>query len=151
MIKELERLQYEKDCSGTSLPAWAVPKTKFSDKTANGLTKAVIAWINLNGGMAERIGSGGRYLPGKSISRGFYGNVNTKGKFIPSTTTNGTADISSIIKGVSWKIEIKIGADRQSPAQKEYQRLIESSGGKYSIVKNFNDFITQYNELISNL
>jgi hypothetical protein len=37
------------------------------------------------------------------------------------TSTAGSADISATIKGRSVKIEVKIGKDRQSEAQKKYQ------------------------------
>ena len=42
-------------------------------------------------------------------------------------------------------IEIKFGSDRQSKAQKEYQKFIESSGGIYLVVKTFEDFYNWFN------
>jgi hypothetical protein len=68
-----------------------------------------------------------------------------------STATKGSADISATILGRSVKIEVKIGADRQSEHQKVYQEAIEKSGGQYWIVKNFDDFFKKYeNFLLSN-
>jgi hypothetical protein len=58
---------------------------------------------------------------------------------------NGTADISATILGRSVKVEIKIGNDRQSEAQKNYQISIENAKGYYLIVKNFSDFFTWFN------
>ena len=70
-------------------------------------------------------------------------------QYIKGTTTNGTADISSIIKGKSVKIEIKIGKDIQSQAQKQYQKAVEQAGGIYLTTKSFDEFIEQY-EILCN-
>lgn len=146
-LKRLEEMQHALDCSKTSMPRDYVPKTKFEDRTANGLTKSVIAWIKLHNGQAERINTMGRYLPGKTVSKGFYGTTTTKGKYIPTTSTTGSADISATIRGRSVKIEIKIGADRQSDAQIKYQQDIEAAGGIYWIVKTFDQFIELWKQL----
>lgn len=66
------------------------------------------------------------------------------GKWIPGSTTKGTADISATIKGRSVKIEVKIGKDRQSEAQVAYQKKIEQSGGIYFIAKDFDTFMDFY-------
>jgi hypothetical protein len=47
------------------------------------------------------------------------------------------------------KIEVKIGKDRQSDAQKRYQENIEKAGGTYYIAKNFDDFVDFFNEFVS--
>lgn len=147
-LKDLSILQWEKDCSKTKLPKDYVPKTKFSDKTANGLTKAVIAFLTLSGHQAERINTTGRYLDNSKIVTDCIGRqrVLGKGKWIPGTSTPGSADISSTIKGLSVKWEVKM-KDRQSQAQKEYQEAIEKAGGKYFIIHNFEEFINYYNTL----
>ena len=59
-------------------------------------------------------------------------------------TANGSADISATIAGRSVKMEIKIGADRQSEAQRRYQVAIERAGGLYVIVKDFTSFVEWY-------
>ena len=65
------------------------------------------------------------------------------------TSTAGSADISATIKGRSVKIEVKIGKDRQSEAQKRYQENIEKAGGTYYIAKNFDDFVIFFNEFVA--
>jgi hypothetical protein len=60
--------------------------------------------------------------------------------------TVGTADISATIRGRSVKIEVKIGRDRQSDAQKRYQASIEAAGGIYYIARNIDDFMQWYNQ-----
>jgi hypothetical protein len=127
-----------------------VVKTKYSDKTANGLTKAIISWINLNGYQAERISTTGRYVDNSKIVTDVLGNRKKigSGKYIKGTGTNGSADISATIKGKSIKIEVKIGNDKQSEAQIKYQEMIEKAGGIYFIAKNFDEFYGFYITLV---
>ena len=98
---------------------------------ANTLTKQIIKFIQLNGGQAERVNNIARKI----------GN-----RFVKSNMTKGTADIHCTIKGRSVKIEVKIGNDKQSDAQKLYQQSIESAGGIYYIAKDFDSFYVWYNK-----
>ena len=97
---------------------------------ANTLTKQIIKFIQLNGGQAERVNNIARKI---------------ENRFVKSNMTKGTADIHCTIKGISVKIEVKIGRDRQSDAQKLYQQSIESTGGIYYIAKDFDSFYEWYN------
>jgi len=126
-----------------------LPVPKYSDTTANGLTKCVIDFLNLSGHQAERISSMGRMIDKRKKSTDILGRERTIGSltYIKGTSTNGTADISSIINGKSVKIEIKIGKDRQSEAQKKYQQATEKAGGIYLITKSFDEFMEQYKML----
>lgn len=129
-----------------SLPDFARVTPKYTDKTANGLTKCIIDWIELNGHQAERVSSSGRYIDNRETytdSVGFRRTIGS-GKWIPGSSTKGTADISATIKGRSVKIEVKIGKDKQSPAQVAYQRKVEQSGGIYFIAKDFSTFMDFY-------
>lgn len=150
-IKQLTELEHEIRCSKTSMPPAYVPKTKFEDRTANGLTKCVTTWINLNGGQAERISNTGRYIDNSRIVTDVLGNRKKigSGKYIPGSGTNGTADVSATIRGRSVKIEIKIGKDKQSDAQIQYQKSVETAGGVYWIVKDFDGFLDLYNNFIN--
>jgi len=132
-----------------SFPEHAIPQPKYSDTTANGLTKCVIDFLNLLGHQAERISSMGRMIDKRKKSTDILGRERTIGSltYIKGTSTNGTADISSIINGKSVKIEIKIGKDRQSEAQKKYQQATEKAGGIYLITKSFDEFMEQYKML----
>jgi len=126
-----------------------IPRPVYSDKTANGLTKMVIDWITLNGGQAERISNMGRYIDSSKVVTNVLGQRMKigSGKFIPGAGTNGTADISAILKGRSVKIEIKM-KDKQSEAQKKYQESVERAGGIYYIVRSFDEFIEKYYSLL---
>lgn len=121
--------------------------TIHKENGANALTNAIVRWIQIHGGQAERINTMGRYLPGKQISKGFYGSTTTKGKYIPTTSTKGSADISATIKGRSVKIEVKYGKDVQSDAQRKYQADIEAAGGLYWIARNFDSFVAMWEGL----
>ncbi len=148
-LKLLEELVYVRDCAKTKMPPEYVPKTKFTDLTANGLTKAIITWIEIHGGLAERISSSGRYLQGKTVGVGFYGVKHLPGKFIPGNTRNGTFDVAATINGKSLKIEVKIGKDRMSNAQKKYFEDATKAGAICIIARNFEQFVNDYSKAIN--
>ena len=129
-----------------SLPDYARSTPLFTDKTANGLTRCIITFIALNNGQAERINCTGRVIDKRINSIDSFGRKCTIGsqKYIKTSGKRGTADISATVKGRSVKIEVKIGKDRQSEVQKQYQSSIEASGGLYVIAKDFNSFIDWY-------
>lgn len=147
---EQNRLKYP------TFPDHLRPQPKYSDKTANGLTKCVIDWITFNGYQAERISTMGRVIDNRQTYTNVIGQNVTIGSttYIPGAGTKGSADISATIKnkdgvGVSIKIEVKIGKDRQSEAQKQYQANIERSGGVYLIARNFTDFVGWWDNFVS--
>ena len=122
-----------------------IPKTMYKDSTANGLTRAICDYINYHGYQAERINTMGTAREKKTTAGKVIGVTWTKG-----TSTAGSADISATIKGRSVKIEVKIGKDRQSDAQKRYQENIERAGGTYIIAKDFDSFVEWYEKFIQN-
>lgn len=133
----------------SSIPDYAIPKKKYTDKTSNGLTKCVVDFVNFNNYQAERINSTGRQInTRKRINYGLGGSGTVRGaKWIKSSSQNGTADISATIKGRSVKIEIKCkatGDKYQSQAQKDYQTKVQQAGGVYIIVRTFEGFYNWY-------
>ena len=129
-----------------SLPDYARVSPKYTDKTANGLTKCIIDWCLLTGNFAERTSNEGRVIDGRKTYKDAIGQTKTIGtiKRIPSSGTKGTSDIKAIIGGKMVAVEVKIGKDRQSEVQKEYQMKVEQAGGLYWIVTNFEDFMFKY-------
>lgn len=124
-------------------PNYLIPSFKNDDTTANGLTSCIIEYLNMMEGChAERISNEGRTIDTRKTVTNVVGQVRQIGsiKRIKSSMQLGTADISATILGRSVKIEVKIGNDRQSQDQKEYQRQIENAKGYYLIAKNFEDF-----------
>ena len=124
------------------------PRT-YSDRTANGLTKAIIDFLQLNGWQAERISVQGRCVDNTKVVTDVLGGRKRIGsvKWIPGQMTPGSSDISCTIKGRSVKIEVKI-KDRQSEAQMRYQEAIERAGGIYIIVRSFEEFYQWYNNFL---
>jgi hypothetical protein len=139
---------YIDDCKRQypNVPRQYIPAPKYTDRTANGLTKCIIDYIRLTGGQAERINCTGRIIDSRTTCTDVLGHNRTIGSlhYIKTAGQRGTADISATIQGRSVKIEVKIGADRQSEAQKEYQRSIETSGGIYFVAKDFGQFLSWY-------
>lgn len=123
-----------------------LPVKVYSDKTANGLTRCIIDFLNLSGHQAERISTSGRPIDRRQIVTNVIGQQRVIGslEWIPGTCTRGSADISSTIKGKSVKIEVKVNKDRQSEAQKAYQQAIEQAGGIYYIARDFQSFYDWY-------
>jgi len=148
-LKQLSDIQHAYACSRTKMPTEYVVRTKYTDATANGLTKCVIDYINFSGGQAERISNTGRYIDESRIVTDVLGNRKKigSGKYIKGQGTNGTADISATFKGKSIKIEIKM-KDKQSEVQKEYQQAIERAGGIYFICHTFDEFLDKFNTFV---
>lgn len=133
-----------------NVPGHALPSSRYSDKTANGLTRCIIAFLKYSGWQAERIANMGRPVVGKEtrgdLVHGYH--VAKTVKWLPGGGTNGTADISSTIRGRSVKIEVKIGRDRQSSAQIRYAAAIVRSGGVYMIARDFDTWVEEYDKLM---
>jgi hypothetical protein len=148
-LQILNEMAFERLCAISTMPRHTIPKPKFSDSSANNLTKAIIKYIELMGYQAERISNTGRYVDNTKKFKNIQGQTMQvgSGQYIPGTGTKGTSDISSTIKGKSVKIEVKFGKDRQSEAQKDYQSTIERSGGIYYIAKDFESFYNFYQTL----
>jgi hypothetical protein len=129
----------------SSLPIHAIPKPKYSDKTSNGLTKCIIDWINLSGGMAERRSNTGRYLQPKTYTNIFGKEQQLQeGKYIKSSGRIGTSDISGIFSGVALSIEVKVGKDKMSQAQIKYKSDFEKAGGWHCVAESFNQFYHEF-------
>ena len=138
------QLEYKREKYPT-IPVDYLTLTKFEDNTANGLTKAITSFIKFNGYQAERINTMGVAREKKRTDGKVIGVTWTK-----STSTNGSADISATIRGRSVKIEVKVGKDRQSEAQKRYQESIERAGGVYMIARDFDTFVEWFDEFVKN-
>ena len=135
-VRELERMaldHFRRD--HPNFPEYAIPPQSYRDNTANGLTKCIVDYIRHNGGQAERVATIGmpEQRGGRIVWR-------------KSNTTKGSVDISATIAGRSVKIEVKIGLDHQSEAQRRYQASIERAGGLYFVAKDFTTFVEWYSE-----
>lgn len=151
-LKQLQDLHFEaQKTKYKTIPPAYIPRKKFADATANGLTQCIIQYINLMGGFAERISNTGRQIDNRKIVTDVLGQKRILGtvSYIKGTGKNGTADISATYKGLSLKIEVKIGKDKMSAAQSEYKQKTEGAGGIYYIAKDFETFFEWFNQLKS--
>lgn len=127
------------------VPSYAIVKPDYNDNTANALTKLILAFCKHNGWHAERINTQGRVIDERKTYTNTLGYKRTIGtiKRIPTAGFRGSADIHILKDGRAVFCEVKIGKDRQSKAQKTFQKSVENSGGKYIIVRSFDDFLNQ--------
>lgn len=149
VAKELQRIAKHRRYPDNPYPCL----DSWKDTKANDLTKSIIGFIKLLGYQAERISSTGRVVNTQRevvTSSGFKHRIGSV-QYIKSTSTNGTADISATVKGRSVKIEVKIGRDKQSSDQSDYQRDVESAGGIYYIAKDFQSFYDWFAGLIATI
>ena len=136
-VKDLEHMAYiHFRKKHPNFPVHAIAPRRYRDDTANGLTRCIVDYIRFRGGQAERINTTGvpEQRGGRIVWR-------------KSNTTKGSADISATIAGHSVKIEVKIGPDRQSEAQRRYQAAIERAGGLYFIAKDFTTFVERFDDI----
>lgn len=141
LIVEAKRKKYP------NIPPDYLAAVKYRDDTANSLTRCIIDFIRVKGGQSERVNCMGRPIDRTQTFIDCIGRERTIGSidWIPGTGTKGSADISCCISGLSVKVEVKIGSDRMSQAQKDYQKAIDSAGGIYYIARNFTSFLEWYN------
>jgi len=123
-----------------ALPEEAIAAPMFSDSTANGLTKAIVAYIGFIGGWATRVSATGRM-----VDKGT--EVRAKMVYIPGTTKRGTADIMGVVRGRAVSIEVKIGRDRQSKEQRQVEQAITTAGGLYYVARDFQSTYEWINSL----
>jgi hypothetical protein len=109
------------------------PTTPVVTKS-NGLTTFIINFLNWAGYRATRINTMGRQI---------------NGKFIPSATRKGTADISATVKGKSVMIEIKVGKDKASQYQLDEQQRERQAGGIYEFISTPEQFFTLFDSIVN--
>lgn len=118
-----------------TVPEHALFKTKYSEKTANALTKAIHDLITFDGGFITRVNVQGQYSEKLKT-------------WTKSTTKRGMSDLVAVVNGKFLAVEVKIGKDRQSNFQKEVSKQINQSGGNYVIANSFTEFAKWYNLVI---
>jgi len=111
--------------------------------TSNGLTRMIVNYLIWSGHFANRTGNEGRVII-----------KDAKPVRIPSSGKNGMQDIDTNIKhpqhpfGIPWKIEIKVGRDTHKDHQKEFGKIVQKTGGVYSVVRDAEDFFSQLDKLL---
>lgn len=121
LAKDYQRKRYP------STPDFARPNISYKTNSANGLTQAIIDFIDFSGGWATRVSVEGRY-------------IESLGRRIPSSVKKGTPDIIASYKGCFLGIEVKIGKDTMSEDQLNVRRQLINSGGYFFIATDFENF-----------
>lgn len=134
-IEQLKNMAWLYKCNQSpSIPRHAMVRPKYSDGSANSLTTIVRDFLKMKGHYCGRTNTTGTY----SVKLG---------KYIHSGATRGQTDLNCIVNGRSVQVEIKFGRDKLSPAQVEIMEQVQAAGGIYLIVRSFNDFIMQYQQI----
>lgn len=110
-------------------------RESYDDRTANGLTRFIIDFLQFYGFYAARINIGGINIGGD--------------KYRTSGSTKGVADVISCINGRFVQFEVKAGKDRPREAQLEQQRLTTAAGGFYFFTHNATEFVEQVKQVIN--
>ena len=98
----------------------------------------------------NRIDNSGKRIDNTRVVEDILGNRKTIGsiEYRKSQMQNGIADLVGLIHGRYYAVELKRiyknGKDRQSAAQKQYQREVEEAGGVYVIINSFEHFYEWY-------
>lgn len=130
-----------------SIPPNYITGTKYTEKNANDVEKAIEKFASIAGFLAERTKTQGRKMEAKYKDTAFGRLETSKAKFVTSTSRKGSSDMKLLIKGFPVALEVKYGADKQSAVQKKYQEDYEKSGGTYIIVRTFEEFVIWYVKL----
>jgi hypothetical protein len=137
-LRELEKLSFEaKQKRYSHAPKYALVKSRFSDRTTNDLTQAIIECVRIHGGFISRINNVGVWDATRKIYR-------------TSTTVKGFPDLTGVICGKPINIEVKRGRDKMSVEQLDVMQKIKSAGGFYFVARDFGTFYTWFKEEVIN-
>lgn len=100
---------------------------KVDTDTANGLTRAIIDTVNFAGGLVWR----------QNV-------VAVRGR---ATHCKGIPDVVGMFGGRFIGVEVKIGRDKQSVWQDEFERKCKQAGGVYIVAHTFEEFAAAFDTL----
>lgn len=139
-LKELHQLALKRQrIKYPNVPEAALYVKPFKSSRANELTRSIETYINLTGHVANRINNAAVYDAKKGVYRS--GSVR---KGIADIMATKRVEHFGRVFGVTVAIEVKIGRDRQSEHQKEFQAEIERGGGVYIIARDWDGFIKEW-------
>ncbi|GAB3509312.1 hypothetical protein GCM10027341_46180 [Spirosoma knui] len=110
-----------------NFPAKYIPRSKYNDRDANGLTRCIVDYCDLCGHFATRLQSTGTYRADLQ-------------KFVASQQRAGLPDVFAVVEGRAVFVEVKTGADRLSNVQKETIGDLQSAGAYVYVAHSFQEF-----------
>lgn len=111
---------------------------------ASHVEDAIIAWFLYNRGWARKIHV--TPIPNREKIQGVWKVTG----FRPNPKMVGMPDIVACKKGLSYRIEVKVGKDKESIEQKVDRKNYVESGGISMIVESLDDFLNQIKVLQNN-
>ncbi|MBO0937866.1 VRR-NUC domain-containing protein [Fibrella sp. HMF5335] len=117
-----------------TLPPHARIKAKYSDKSANDLTRCIVDFFTYSGHFATRLQSVGTYREDLK-------------KFVGSQQRRGLPDVFAVVHGRAVHVEIKVGKDQLSNDQKEAIADLQKSGAAVYVARDFQGFFDWFNSL----
>lgn len=114
-------------------------------KTANGLTRFIIDFINWSGYRANRANVVGVRISKTTKTESGASFTDT---YTRKTGNKGQADVDSTIKGRSCQFEVKIGRDAPRTDQIKRQIKERNAGGLYEFVHTPDEFLKIYDGII---
>lgn len=107
---------------------------------ANTITKSIVDFLIDKGHSASRVNTQGQWNEEEQ-------------RWQKSGSRNGYSDVSCCLKcksgiGIFLAIEVKFDKDKQSPAQKSFQKEVEAAGGIYYIARATEAFDEYYNKVL---
>jgi hypothetical protein len=115
-----------------NVPEHGLVKARYSDKTANDLTRAIVDYCTLSGHFATRLQSTGTYR--EDLKR-----------YVPSQQRRGLPDVFAVVHGRAVHVEVKIGRDRLSDEQKQAIQELQAAGAAVFIAADFQQFHEWFN------
>jgi hypothetical protein len=126
---------------------------------ANGLTSMIVNFLLWSCHHGERTNTMGtpikKFRPKFNIFTGQTEMLNNGVEWRKGNGTKGSSDIKGHINNVNHKfpipiyVEVKIGADRMSEYQKEYEKQVSKTGALYCVVKTPDDWFSFYDYVIN--
>ncbi len=117
-----------------NFPPKYIPRSRYSDKDANGLTKCVVDYLTLSGHFATRLASTGTYRADLQT-------------FVSSQQRAGLPDVLAVVNGRALFVEVKAGKDRLSETQKQTHTALEQAGASVYIARDFQGFHDWFTDL----
>ena len=111
-----------------NFPAKYIPRSKYSDRDANGLTRCIVDYLNFSGHFATRLASTGTYRDDLK-------------KFVPSQQRAGMPDVLAVVEGRALFVEVKVGRDALSQLQKQTITALEQAGAWVYVAHSFEGFV----------
>ena len=121
-------------------PAYAMPKTRYSDASTNDLQTCIVDYLDIIGGWGVRVNTQGQYIA-------------KLGRHIPSSTKKGTPDILGALPGGRFiGIECKQPGEALRTEQDDIREDITKAGAIHLIayVGQFQAIYDMIQAIISN-